>query len=133
MKARRWLFIFVGICVLLLAAGCSEESTADTNITAGQKAGSESSQEPLSNEQPILDDEQPTADIVDWQKAVGTWEDENGRGYTMHVSVNESETDILFSISFVPHGSVSLNWVLPCKLDDEILRYDIVAGRMSCI
>lgn len=32
-------------------------------------------------------------------KGSGAWEDEYGRGYTMNVSVNETETDILFPSS----------------------------------
>lgn len=122
MKVQRWLFIFAGICVLFLAAGCSEKSTIDASVPVSQETDSE-------NGVDILNNEQSTVEAVDWQKALGTWEDENGRGYTMHVSVNESESDILFSISFVPHGSVFLNWVLPCKLDGEILHYD--KGVMS--
>lgn len=122
MKAQRWSFIFAGICVLFLAAGCSGESTIDASVPVSQETDSE-------NDVDILNDEQSTVEVGEWQKAVGVWEDEYGRGYTMHVSANESETDILFSISFVPHGSVFLNWVLPCKLDGEILHYD--KGVMS--
>lgn len=122
MKAQRWLFIFAGICVLFLAAGCSRESTIDASVPVRQEIDAE-------NDVDILNDEQSTVEVGEWQKAVGVWEDEYGRGYTMHVSVNESKTDILFSISFVPHGSVFLSWVLPCKLDGEILHYD--KGVMS--
>ena len=41
MKAQRWLFIFAGICVLFLAAGCSGESTIDTSVPVRQEIDAE--------------------------------------------------------------------------------------------
>lgn len=64
MKAQRWLFIFAGICVLFLAAGCSRESTIDASVPVRQEIDAE-------NDVDILNDEQSTMEVVEWQKAVG--------------------------------------------------------------
>lgn len=117
MKVRKWLAFFAGIGILLLTVGCKGEPVAEASIAVEQKTAIENSEE-------ILRDDQSATETVDWQMAVGEWEDENGLGYTMHVSINESATDALFSICFMPHGGVFLNWVLPCKLDGEVLHYD---------
>ena len=63
MKAQRWLFIFAGICVLFLATGCSGESTIDAIVPVSQETASE-------NDVDILNDEQSTVEVGEWQKAV---------------------------------------------------------------
>lgn len=113
MKVQKWL-IFLVICVMLLATGCAGETVADSGSDANRD------DKKISTEVP----NEPIAEIAEWQAAVGDWEDENGLGYTM--SVIQNETDMLFSISYMPHGGVTLEWMLPCKLvpESETLRYD---------
>lgn len=110
MKKRRnlsGLALLLAVVVLLSACGSGTSSTADPDP-----------------ELEVSNDEQPIAEIAEWQAAVGNWEDEDGLGYTM--SVFQNETDMLVSISYMPHGGVTLEWTLPCKLvpDNGTLHYD---------
>lgn len=122
MRLQKRVFIFLITCAILLAAGCARKTVADSGTVAEQETDTDRNE--INVESP--NDEQPIAEIVGWQAAVGEWEDENGLGYTMRISENEAKTDMLFSISFTPYGGVFLDWVLPCKLvaNDEALYYD---------
>lgn len=137
MKKRRilsCLALLLAIAVLLSSCGSGTSSTAGsdpepepgTDDTAfepdADRETDTDKDEKISSEGP--NDEQPIAEIAEWQTAVGDWEDENGLGYTM--SVFQNEADVLVSISYIPHGGVTLEWTLPCKLvpDNGTLHYD---------
>lgn len=123
MRLRRTLYIILGVCVMLMLAGCGRKSAVDSGTTVEQEPNTSQNEE-IKTELPT--DNQPIAELVAWQDTVGVWEDEYGHGYTMRVSKNEMGTDMLFSISFTPYGGVTLDWILPCKLitDNEALYYD---------
>lgn len=108
MKRKKYLCITI-IAILLLLASCDMGEPTTSDVVNDSDTGNSFVEAPL----------------------IGSWQDENGYGYSLDVSMSEDSAECIFDISYMPYGGMYLEWVFSQETSFENNKFYYENGKMT--